>query len=363
MGDNKLYWMPWLFGRRYLKTSRRTAWSFLLDAFAKRVDRPRISQDLHSPEAEFATAAFKLLRTTVAHGMLEHACNSVMVTGATSNVGKSTVSINLALVFARQTGRRVILVELDLRKPSIADTFGLEVTFGIEQAAYVGFDIERSLIKIPELGIEVLPCGSAQYDSSEILTSDGLTEVLDTLATTYRDAIVIYDAPPALGCDDVLAMSASMKTALMVVEEGRTTRKELLSARRAIDTIPLLSVVLNKSNSSEFKNYFYPSTASCRSRALEHVAYYRNDAVAVRRSRRRINRLRLSVPDLPTGAQVSSEMRNQPRPHRASNGQKLHPSLLCLQRSRVAPGETEQSTQNPVTITKPNNLSVFRQQR
>ena len=221
-----------------------------------RVAMPRIATVPGATNPQIATAAFKSLRTKVVQGLAEHKCNSVMVTGATEGVGKSTVSINLAAAVARQ-GIPVLLVELDLRKPSIGKTFGLQQMPGIESAVNKNFNLKEAMTWIPELKFSVLACGGALSDSSEILTSSRVAEVFKTVETIYRDGIVIYDAPPTLGCDDVLAVSTSMKSALIVLEEGRTKHEEFQAARDTIGALPLLGVVLNKSRSRSFKHYYY----------------------------------------------------------------------------------------------------------
>ena len=227
------------------------------DLPGNRAGRPRIAASLDTEAARFATAAFKGLRTTVVQGMAELGCNGVMVTGPTANVGKSTVAINLAAALARQPERRVILVELDLRAPTLADALGLDVTSGIERAVYTGFDARGALLAVPGLGFHALACGGAQTDSSEILSSPGFRALLETLSTRWEHHTVVFDAPPALGCDDVPALAPAMRAAVMVVQEGRTTRAELRGAIGALGGVPVLSVVSNRSRSTGFKRYYY----------------------------------------------------------------------------------------------------------
>jgi len=218
---------------------------------------PRVAAVLQSEQSKYAMAAFKGLRTTVVHKLAEHQCNSVLVTGATAGVGKSSVSINLAASLANQPDRRVILVEFDLRRPSLAKSLGVTPTNGIETAVSKFFDIEAELIKVPQLGFECIVVANAHRNSSEILTSTGMKNLLLTLATDYANDIVVFDAPPAIGCDDIAAIAPYFPLAVLVIEEGETTRSELNAAINIVKPAEIASVVSNKSRSTQFRNYYY----------------------------------------------------------------------------------------------------------
>jgi len=214
---------------------------------------PRVAAVLQTEQSKYAMAAFKGLRTTVVHKLAEHQCNSVLVTGATAGVGKSSVSINLAASLANQPDRRVILVEFDLRRPSLAKSLGVTPTNGIETAV----SIEAELIKVPQLGFECIVVANAHRNSSEILTSNGMKNLLNTLATDYANDIVVFDAPPAIGCDDIAAIAPYFPLAVLVIEEGETTRSELNAAINIVKPAEIASVVSNKSRSTQFRNYYY----------------------------------------------------------------------------------------------------------
>jgi Mrp family chromosome partitioning ATPase len=195
---------------------------------------------LDDPYAEHAEA-FRVLRTNLDFFNLEHGARAVMLTSAREKEGKSTTAANLAVTLAR-SGRRVILVDLDLRHPLIHGFFALDRAPGLMDVLVGRANLDDALVEIPlaepdesgepgsgwphvEGGLRVLPAGSAARNVGELVGSRALTELL----TELRDCadIVLIDGPPLLGAGDGIALSAKVD-ALMVIARLNELRRPIM---------------------------------------------------------------------------------------------------------------------------------------
>lgn len=192
-----------------------------------------------SAEAE----AFRVLRTNIEFANLEQKAHTLMVTSATAAEGKSTTAANLAVMLARG-GRRVALVDLDLRRPSIHELFGREQVPGVTDVALGHVELEDALIRQAYPGsqtsigaelsgrtssdglLEVLPSGPTPPDPGEFVMTPALGSILGELSE--RADLVLIDAPPLLEVGDAFALSARID-ALLVVTRLNTLRRPLLN--------------------------------------------------------------------------------------------------------------------------------------
>ncbi len=217
----------------------------------------RIYVDSNDRKCMVAISAFKHLRTHVLIALADLSTQSLMVTGTTKGVGKSVTAINLAISIARHTNRTAMLVDLDLRAPSLHRYFGFESEGSIVDVARGVCAVKDILVSpgIPRLSI--LPGKGPHIDSSELLSWSPLQSVIREIKYRYPERVVIFDLPPVLGCDDVAAVSSVMDACLVVIEEGRTNRFELREGLKRIGKVPVLGMILNKSKSTEFSRYYY----------------------------------------------------------------------------------------------------------
>ena len=179
--------------------------------------------------------------------MRESGSTSLLVTGPTTGVGKTTVALNLAIAISKLSTINVLLVDLDLRASSMQRMLGTETGYGTERLADKDFSLPRAAVSLGIPSLHALPCAERLADSSERLMSPPASAFFELLRNRPSGQVVIYDTPPVLGCDDVPAVLPSMEAALMVVEEGRTSRAELHGALRRIASIPVVATVFNKS--------------------------------------------------------------------------------------------------------------------
>lgn len=204
--------------------------------------------------------AYKVLRTQVLHRMRANGWSTLAITSPTEGNGKSLTAVNLAVSLAREVNHTVLLVDLDLRRPSIRGYFVKEKGYGISD--YLNSDVPLSEILInPDIErLVVLPGNDAFSHSSEMLSSPKMVQLAEELKTRYPSRMVLIDMPPMLVCDDMLAFSPYVDAVLLVVAEGETREDHLKRAVHLLEETEICGIVLNKSRevgSSKAYDYGY----------------------------------------------------------------------------------------------------------
>lgn len=191
--------------------------------------------------------AFKILRTQVMHRLRENDWNMLGVTSPGHGEGKTLTAVNLAISLAMETTQTVLLVDANLRNPSIHEVFGLRDCPGLVDYLLDDTAVEDLLVH-PGIGrFVLLPGGRAVSNSTEILTSPKMLALVEELKHRYPSRVVIFDLPPLLHTADVLAFSPYTDALLLVVEEGKTTAEEVQRALSLVkNSRPVLGTVLNK---------------------------------------------------------------------------------------------------------------------
>ena len=219
--------------------------------------------------------SFRLLRTNLEFVNLERGARTIMVTSAVKEEGKTTTMANLAVALAR-AGRRVVLVDLDLRRPLVDRYFDLEGRPGVTDVAlgHVPLDEAITRIAIPaadgghgnehgnghgevEGFLEVLCSGPNPPDPGEFVGTRALASILDELAD--RADVVLIDAPPVLGVVDAATLSTNVDALLLVVRMNLVRRPLLRELRRILENLPSakLGFVLTGAEAEEGYGYGY----------------------------------------------------------------------------------------------------------
>jgi protein-tyrosine kinase len=195
-----------------------------------------------------AAAAFRMLRTQVLQRMDEKGWRSIGMLSPNADEGKTTTAVNLALSLANDRHHTVLLVDCDLKRPSIASTLGITPEFGLNDVLTGSARIEQCLYHAAEFDrLVVLPGRATIMNSSEALSGPRGRELVSELRARYPDRLVLFDLPPVLGADDALAFLPSIECGLVVVAEGLTPREDLLRCMELLRNIPLVGTVLNRS--------------------------------------------------------------------------------------------------------------------
>ena len=193
-------------------------------------------------------AAFRVLRTKVLQAMRENNWTSLAVTSATSNTGKSLVAANLAVSISFEVNQTVLLVDADLRKPSIHEFFDFEPDAGLLD--YINGDsLLKDLFINPVFKrLVLLPGRGTTSESSELLSAPRMTNLVKELKSKYQSRIIIFDLPPLLNIDDALVFLPNVDATLLVIENGENTKSEVQNAMRLLEGSNLIGTVLNKAD-------------------------------------------------------------------------------------------------------------------
>jgi Mrp family chromosome partitioning ATPase len=199
---------------------------------------------------------YKMLRTQVLRRLDKLGVNSLVVVGTTADTGKTLTAINLAITIAADRERTALLVDLDLRKPSVHRRFGIEATMGIDDCLRDAGNLQEAFVHPRGYDrLLLLPARERSLDSSELLSSRRTEELILEMRNRYRDRVVIFDLPPVLQADDALAFARHAQAALIVVGEGRTRRDDLVRTVELLTDVPIIGTVLN--GAREAVNAYY----------------------------------------------------------------------------------------------------------
>ena len=192
--------------------------------------------------------AYKMLRTRITQRMRANKWQSLAVTSAAPADGKSLTAINLALSIASDVNHTVVLVDLDMRHSTIARYLGLPVDVGISDVIGRGHSLESALVRTELERLLILPNVHVETDSSELISSPEMAQLGRRLVRDDPARIVIYDLPPVLSADDMIAFNPYVDAVLFVLSERLTERADVLRARELLDECNLIGTVLNRSD-------------------------------------------------------------------------------------------------------------------
>jgi protein-tyrosine kinase len=202
--------------------------------------------------------AYKLFRTHILHGTKREGRNTLMVTGPLPNEGKTLTTINLAIAISQRVGQTVLVVDGDLRSPSIHRYLDLPSGPGLVDYLTSGYPIAESLVHPEGLAnLVVLPAGQPTALSHELLSSPLMVDLVRELKHFYPDRYVLFDLPPLLYADR-LAFAPLVDGIILVVAAGSTPREEITRAQEMLKGFPVLGCVLNKLDPTELSyDYYY----------------------------------------------------------------------------------------------------------
>jgi len=180
-----------------------------------------------------ASEAYKMLRTNIQYSSFDREIKTILVTSAQATEGKSTVSGNLALSFA-QNDKKVIIVDCDLRKPSIHRKFKLSNLVGISDVLIGETTLEETVQKHND-NFDILTSGKIPPNPSEMLASTAMIELIEKLKDKYD--IVVLDSSPLQAVTDAQILSTKVDGTILVVRAERTKKESVIDAKNILTKV------------------------------------------------------------------------------------------------------------------------------
>lgn len=188
--------------------------------------------------------AYRTLRTNIQFYSLDQPVQTLLITSASPEDGKSTTLANLAVTFA-ETGREVLAVDCDLRRPSLHRLFDLPNDTGLTALLREERTLDEVMLPTAVPHLRLLPSGPLPPNPSELLGSQRMERVIEALRGAAE--VLLFDSPPTVSVTDAAILGAKMDGVLLVVSIGKTKRDHLVRAKQLLDRVKakVLGVVLN----------------------------------------------------------------------------------------------------------------------
>ncbi len=201
--------------------------------------------------------SYGLLRTRVLNIMRKNNWKTLGITGPDPSIGKTVTSINLALSIAQDHNYSILLVDADLRRPGVATALGFEVEHGLSDFLLKDKELSEVLVNPQIEHFVIAPTKHVSSGSSELLSSPRMSRFIREAKERYPERLVLFDLPPVLVGDDVIALSQNLDALLLVVGDGKTQRRDLTRALALLEDVNVLGVVLNMGTAAENQYEYY----------------------------------------------------------------------------------------------------------
>lgn len=202
-----------------------------------------------------AAEAYRTLRTNIQFSSLDDNLKTVLITSSGPGEGKSTVIINLAITMA-QSGKKVLLLDCDLRKPTIHKNLGLPNSSGVTNVLIQNKKIEECLLKVNVENLYILTSGPMPPNPAELLGSKKMKSMIQEFEKFFD--IILIDSPPVLAVTDAQILSTLSDGVIILSAYGKSEKPALVKAKELIDKVggKTIGVVLNKVP-EQVDDYYY----------------------------------------------------------------------------------------------------------
>jgi len=192
---------------------------------------------------------FKLFKTQILTKTQIAGDRTILITSCTDGEGKTFTAINLAIMLAKEVDQTVLLVDVNLKHPSIMRVLGIQTQGGLTDYLLNGKPLTELLICPGIEKLSLLPAGNAVERSSEMLGSLKMQDLIAEMKSRYQDRYIFFDGPSILTSVDTLVLSKYIDRTLLVVESGKVSPEQLSEAINLIGEDKILGTILNKRNS------------------------------------------------------------------------------------------------------------------
>lgn len=221
-----------------------------LNLFKKKKNhRQRRQLITHQQPKSPISEQYRNIRTNIEFAAVDKNLHSLMVTSANPSEGKTTTTANMAVVFAQQ-GKKVLLIDADMRKPAMHQMFQVDNIFGLTNVLTHSERLEKCVQTTSVDNLHFLACGPIPPNPAELLGSKSMQELLAQAYSTYD--LVIFDLPPILAVTDAQIMANVCDASILVVRSESTDKETAVKAKGK-----LLGVVLNDREREQGLYYYY----------------------------------------------------------------------------------------------------------
>ena len=199
---------------------------------------------------------FRTIRTNLQFTAVDDTLETMLVTSAGPSEGKSFTIANLAIVFAQQE-KKVLLVDADMRKPTVHYTFRIDNRRGLSSVLVGEYELNEAAIKSDVPNLDILPSGPIPPNPSELLGSNKMRRLIDAAKDQYD--LVIFDTPPVLAVTDAQLLANFVDGSLLVIRSKKTDQESAIKAKELLEPAKakLLGAVLNDVQTSKDQYYYY----------------------------------------------------------------------------------------------------------
>ena len=198
---------------------------------------------------------YKLLRTMVLNRTRPMGHNTIEITSFKHGDGKSLTCVNLAIAMAKESRQNVLLVDMDLRRPSIHSILGIDPKPGLKDYFLNNIPLKDILIHPGIERLTVLPAGGRMDNSTETIGSYRMENLIQQLKNRYQDRYIIFDTPALVTCSDPLVLSSHVDAILLVARANHTTTEDITSGMALLKDKNVLGTVLNDSKTRKGWTY------------------------------------------------------------------------------------------------------------
>lgn len=178
----------------------------------------------------------------------DHRQNLIMITSSRTDEGKTFLSINLAINLAIEGDRRIVLVDTDVTKGTIAQVLGIEAKLGLTDLLVTpDRTLLDAIVETNIKGLHVISAGTGVANVAELFSGQRMISLLNMMARQFADWVFVFDSPPLLAASESSALARHVGQVVVVVQEEKTTQKELLTGLKQIEFARNIGLVLNKS--------------------------------------------------------------------------------------------------------------------
>jgi len=218
------------------------------------VDKNMVS--LLEPQS-FEAEQFKHLRTNILFPFSGKPPRSIMITSAVPGEGKTFVASNLAVSIAQNIDQHVLLMDCDMRSPSLHKSFGFNTDLGLSEYLSKGTPLSSVLLKTEINKLSVLPGGKPPQNPAELMSSNQMSELFKEVKSRYKDRYIIIDSPPPSMTSETNVIARQVDAIILVVKAGKTRRNQVGELIQMMGKEKVLGVVMNWFDMGSMKHYAY----------------------------------------------------------------------------------------------------------